>query len=185
MMRALSFLSGLLLVGCSGMQAVPSFDANNWRYATDPHGSQVILDEPLVQDDRVKIGFDRVPRVDKQNNSWVELIYDIPKGNLIDLTTIEVTYQSDKPLVIKLSQTEYGGDGDKSYAHYQVVLPKALEPKTQQVTLEQFARPDWTPNWSQDKGIVTASVSALYFVPDLTDKAGGRAMMTIHGLTLK
>ncbi|AOT07071.1 hypothetical protein [Pseudoalteromonas luteoviolacea] len=184
-MRAISFFSGLLLVGCSSVQTPPSFDAKNWRYATDPHGSQVILTEPLVQENRVKIGFDRVPRVDKQNNSWVELIYDIPQGNLNGLSRIEVTYQSDNPLVIKLSQKEYGGAGDKSYAHYQVILPQAMQPLTREVTLSDFTRPDWTPHWSKDKGIINASVSALYFVPDLTDRAGGSATMTIHQLTLK
>ncbi|KZN66095.1 hypothetical protein N473_11030 [Pseudoalteromonas luteoviolacea CPMOR-1] len=184
-MRAISFFSGLLLVGCSSVQTLPSFDAKNWRYATDPHGSQVILNEPLVQEKCVKIGFDRVPRVDKQNNSWVELIYDIPQGSLNGVSHIEVTYQSDKPLVIKLSQKEYGGDGDKSYAHYQVILPQATQPITREVTLSDFARPDWTPNWSKDQGIVSASISALYFVPDLTDKEGGNATITIHHLALR
>ncbi|MDK2595962.1 hypothetical protein [Pseudoalteromonas obscura] len=184
-MRVVSFLSGLLLVGCTSTQSPVKFNEDHWRYATDPHGSQVLLDEPLVQNNRVKIGFDRVPRVDKQNNSWVELIYDIPSGNLNGLDSIELTYQSDQPLVIKLSQQEYGGQGDKSYAHYQVVLPRALTPQTQRVTLQQFTRPDWTPVWSKDRGIIKSSVSALYFVPDLTDKTGGRASMTIHQLSLQ
>ncbi|KZN69030.1 hypothetical protein [Pseudoalteromonas luteoviolacea] len=183
-MRIISLCSLLMLVGCTGPQPAQTFVEDNWRYATDPHGSQVILAEPLVQDDRVKIGFDRVPRVDKANNSWVELIYDIPAGDLSAVSGIALTYESDRPLVIKLSQKEYGGEGDKSYAHYQVVLPVAMTPTSKRVDITSFARPDWTPEWSQDKGIVKTSVSALYFVPDLTDKAGGKAQMTIHKLAL-
>ena len=68
------------------------------------------------------IAFNRVPRVDAQNNSWVELIYDLPKKSLNGINSIELTYQSDKPLVVKLSQKDYGGTGDKSYAHYQALL---------------------------------------------------------------
>ncbi|KZN35099.1 hypothetical protein [Pseudoalteromonas luteoviolacea] len=183
-MRTISICSLLLLAGCSSHLSQHKFDEDNWRYATDPHGSQVILSEPLVQGERVKIAFDRVPRVDKANNSWVELIYDIPAGDLTGISSIELTYQSDKPLVIKLSQKEYGGEGDKSYAHYQVVLPVALNPTSKSVELANFNRPSWTPTWSKDQGVIKTSVSALYFVPDLTDKAGGQAQMTIHKLVL-
>ncbi|MCF2856868.1 hypothetical protein L1286_05260 [Pseudoalteromonas sp. SMS1] len=184
-MRTISFCSLLFLAGCTSHVSGQKFEQANWRYATDPHGSQAILNEPLVQDSRVKIAFDRVPRVDKANNSWVELIYDIPAGNLKGISTIELTYQSDKPLVIKLSQKEYGGAGDKSYAHYQVVLPTALSPTSEHVDVTRFTRPEWTPVWSEDHGVVKSSVTALYFVPDLTDQAGGHAQLTIHKLVLR
>ncbi|KZN41459.1 hypothetical protein [Pseudoalteromonas luteoviolacea] len=183
-MRIISICSLLMLVGCTSTQLAQTFVEDNWRYATDPHGSQVILEEPLVQDNRVKIGFDRVPRVDKANNSWVELIYDIPAGNLSGVSSIELTYQSDRPLVIKLSQKDYGGEGDKSYAHYQVVLPIAVTQTSAHIDITSFTRPDWTPDWSLDKGVVKSSVSALYFAPNLTDKAGGKAHMSIYKLAL-
>ncbi|OCQ21041.1 hypothetical protein A7985_14760 [Pseudoalteromonas luteoviolacea] len=183
-MRSISICGLFVLMGCANTNLDQAFVEDNWRYATDPHGSIVILKEPLVQANRVKIGFDRVPRVDKANNSWVELIYDIPAGDLSAVSGIAITYESDRPLVIKLSQKEYGGEGDKSYAHYQAILPVAATPTSKRVDIASFARPDWTPEWSQDKGIVKTSVSALYFVPDLTDKAGGKAQMTIHKLAL-
>ncbi|GHF77906.1 hypothetical protein [Thalassotalea marina] len=178
--------SVLFAVICASFTSTASADLNpkNWRYATDPHGSKAIYDKPLVNDEFVAISFVRVPRVDKENNSWVELIYDLPNQSLKDAMQIELTYQSDKPLVIKLSQKQYGGEGDGSYAHYQTILPKADNWRTQTVSLESFSRPDWTPAWSKDKGIIKDSVSALYFVPDLKDEQGGDALIKIKHLSL-
>lgn len=175
--------ASLFLAGCQSV-APSVLNTNDWRYATDPHGSKAIIDGELVTSERVAIAFDRVPRVDKQNNSWVELIYDIPTGSLVGSKGFEVRYQSDKPMVIKLSQKEYGGEGDKSYAHYQVLLPATTEWQTRHVLLSDFKRPDWTPAWSKDKGIVKESVSALYFVPDLTDAEGGKAWLKIAHVEL-
>lgn len=165
--------------------AYANLNPDQWRYATDPHGSKAIYEKPLVKEEYVAISFYRVPRVDVKNNSWVELIYDLPSQSLKDAKHIELTYQSDTPLVIKLSQKQYGGEGDGSYAHYQTVLPKSDSWQTQTVSLESFNRPDWTPAWSKDKGIIKDSVSALYFVPDLQDEKGGEALIKIKHLTLK
>lgn len=166
------------------LYAEQTLDANQWRYAVDPHGSTASYEKPLVKEDYVGIAFNRVPRVDAQNNSWVELIYDLPNKSLNGITRIELTYQSDKPLVVKLSQKDYGGEGDKSYAHYQTLLPSSNNWQTTTVTLEQFSRPEWTPNWSKDKGITKANVSALYFVPDLADEKGGKAWLKIKNIKL-
>lgn len=160
------------------------FSADKWRYATDPHGSKAILDGPLVRQNGVKIAFERVPRVDKNNNSWVELIYDIPSGVFNHSNRITLNYKADKPMLIKLSQSDYGAEGDKSYAHYQVRLAAAPQGRVATVALNEFTRPSWTPSWSKDVGINKANVAALYFVPDLTDAAGGKASIEITTLTL-
>ncbi|MEC8328611.1 MAG: hypothetical protein VX100_21365 [Pseudomonadota bacterium] len=173
-----------ILFSSSALYAGQSLDASQWRYAVDPHGSTASYEKPLVKDGYVGIAFNRVPRVDKQNNSWVELIYDLPNKSLNDIASIELTYQSDKPLVVKLSQKDYGGTGDKSYAHYQTLLPSANQWQTHTLTLDDFNRPDWTPSWSNDKGIIKANVSALYFVPNLTDEKGGNAWIKIKNVKL-
>jgi len=174
----------VVLLGCQITDST-KLDETQWRYATDPHGSQAILNGPLVNSERVEIAFKRVPRVDKLNNSWVELIYDLPNKQLPKQANITLTYQSDKDMVIKLSQKDYGGEGDKTYAHYQTVLPAASTWTTQTVTLNDFQRPSWTPASSIDKGIITNHVSALYFVPDLTDAKGGEAYIKIQSVSVK
>ncbi|AIY64045.1 hypothetical protein [Pseudoalteromonas piratica] len=179
-----SLLTAILFSSFS-LNATQSLDAKQWRFAVDPHGSTASYEEPLVKKDYVGIAFNRVPRVDKQNNSWVELIYDLPKKSLEGITSIEITYQSDKPLVVKLSQKDYGGTGDKSYAHYQTILPSANKWQTHSLTFDNFSRPKWTPSWSKDKGVTKANVSALYFVPNLTDEKGGNAWLKIKKVKLQ
>jgi len=181
---SLGAVLSVVLLGCQITDST-KLDETQWRYATDPHGSQAILNGPLVNSERVEIAFKRVPRVDKLNNSWVELIYDLPNKQLPKQANITLTYQSDKDMVIKLSQKDYGGEGDKTYAHYQTVLPAASTWITQTVTLNDFQRPSWTPASSIDKGIITEHVSSLYFVPDLTDAKGGEAYIKIQSVSVK
>lgn len=182
--RGLAWLAGMTLSGCVSVAHTEHLIAEDWRYATDPHGSKVILSGPLVENGQVDIEFFRVPRVDKKNNSWVELIYGLPNGSLADVKAISLTYKSDKPLIIKLSQKDYGRLGDKSYAHYQIKLPQTGGVISKTVSLESFSRPGWTPMWSSDKGLIKENINALYFVPDLTDKDGGSANLNITELAL-
>lgn len=185
----LGLLLLLALLGCSDRSAVPSavkgeLDALDWRYATDPHGSKAAVDGDLVQDGIARIAFTRVPRVDEQNNSWVELIYDLPAGSLGGYSSISLEYLSSSDLVVKLSQLEYGEQGDQSYAHYQTVLSAATDWRQVTLVLSDFERPDWTPATSIDHGIVAAHVNAIYLVPDLTDDAGGQASLSIRAIRL-
>lgn len=185
----------MALIGCGGqyadstekeVQAAGSLQANDWRYATDPYGSQAkTVSSQLVDNGIAAMDFIRIPRVDAKRNSWVEMIYDLPAGSLEDTTVIRVTYQSSTNLVIKFSQKDYGAEGDGSYAHYQTTVPASDEWRTEKATLEQFSRPSWTPVSSIDKGIVTNHVSAIYFVPDLDDSTGGRATLSIKAIELQ
>ena len=175
------FLAGLTLCSAASYGHA-ALNINDWSYATDPHGSKAHFHG--LQNEAIAIDFERVPRVDKQNNSWVELIYTLPKGDLSTSKSIEIHYQSDQPLIVKLSQSDYGKDGDKSYAHYQALLPKALEWQSHTLTFEQFKRPTWTPDTSQDKGLNLANISAVYLVPSLTDEQGGKAKLAVKSITL-
>ncbi|MBE0367002.1 hypothetical protein [Pseudoalteromonas aurantia] len=184
MLRMGLFLAAITLSGCVSFTDAERLLAKDWRYATDSHGSRAIFDGRLVKDGQIDMVFSRVPRLDKANNSWVELIYDIPQRSLEGYESVTVTYQSDRVLIIKLSQRDYGGQGDKSYAHYQVTLPEVDKKTTHTVMLSDFSRPAWTPPWSIDKGAIKAHINALYFVPSLTDKHGGQAQLSISALTL-
>lgn len=184
----------IALIGCGGqyadstekeVQAAGSLQAGDWRYATDPYGSQAkTVSSQLVDNGIAAMDFIRIPRVDAKRNSWVEMIYDFPAGSLGDTTALRVTYQSSANLVIKFSQKDYGAEGDGSYAHYQTTVPASDDWRTETVTLEQFSRPSWTPASSVDKGIVANHINAIYFVPDLDDANGGSASIHIKNLVL-
>lgn len=176
-----------LVVACSphDLSETGDLDAVYWRYATDPHGSKATYDGELVQQGIARIEFHRVPRVDARNNSWVELIYDLPAGRLQDEPTIELRYQSSTDLVVKLSQRDYGELGDQSYAHYQAIVPATDHWQSVQLSVGDFQRPNWTPEASADQGIVPAHVNAIYLVPDLTDDEGGAAQLAVRSITIQ
>lgn len=161
-----------------------TLDETQWSYATDPYGSEATFKEQLITNHRTWVHFKRIPRVDAQRNSWVELIYNLPEQSLASHKKIHLEYKSDHPLILKLSQKDYGSDGDKSYAHYQLVLPASLGWSNMDVSVEDFSRPSWTPKESKDVGIIGERISAIYLTPSLTDEAGGEATIEIKSLEL-
>ena len=159
-------------------------DASQWSYAIDPYGSEAKIGDSLVTKDGIWINFKRIPRVDAQRNSWIEVIYSPKEQSLAGKNKIRLTYQCDIPLLIKLSQEHYGKDGDNSYAHYQIKLPAANQWNTIEVDLKDFYRPDWTPASSTDYGIVQDKINALYLTPSLTDDKGGEATLQVRAIEL-
>jgi hypothetical protein len=162
----------------------PPLKANQWSYATDPYGSSAELRSQLITPEGMWINFNRIPRVNEQKNSWIEAIYSPEVSSLTKAKKINITYKCDTPLLIKLSQEHYGHNGDKSYAHYQVRLPKATKWTTREVDFTYFSRPHWTPANSKDYGIVLEKVNAIYLTPSMTDAKGGKATLEVKALQL-
>jgi len=157
-------------------------DKHQWSYDTDPYGSEAIINEKLIRHGGIWIKFKRVPRIDAKRNSWIELIHKLPNASLAGNQKIRLTYQCEIPLLIKLSQKEYGKDGDKSYAHYQIKLPATKQWSTTEVDLKDFYRPEWTPESSTDHGIVLEHIDAIYLTPSMTDKDGGEAILQVRAI---
>ncbi len=155
-----------------------------WRYGIDPHGTSADYGEQLVSNGVAHITFNRVPRPNPEENSWIELIYDLPQGDLRGVDRIALTYQSSEPLLVKLSQRDFGEQGDESYAHYQALVPAADEWRQVTLSLGDFARPAWTPSDSVDVGLLPAHIDALYFAPNLDDAVGGFAELKIKAVEL-
>lgn len=157
---------------------------SNWSYATDPYGSTATFRNQILTPAGIWVNFKRIPRVDAKRNSWVEVIYTPDVPTLAGTKRISLTYKCDIPLLIKLSQSHYGKDGDKTYAHYQTSLPASNEWNTVEVDLTTFSRPDWTPKSSLDHGIVLNEINALYLTPSMTDKYGGEATLQVQAIEL-
>lgn len=182
-----AIFTSLLLLTSLPTKAETSFSPlikSQWTYDTDPYGSEAIINEKLIRHGGIWIKFKRVPRVDAQRNSWIELIHKLPMASLAGNTKIRLTYQCDIPLIIKLSQQEYGKEGDASYAHYQIKLPKTKGWTTKEVDLKDFYRPAWTPASSKDFGLLPEHIDALYFTPSMTDKDGGEAILQVRAVEL-
>lgn len=180
-----TLLASLLLLITISVKAETNFPPlikSQWSYDTDPYGSEAIINEKLIRHGGIWIKFKRVPRVDSQRNSWIELIHNLPSASLVGNTKIRLTYQCDIPLLIKLSQKEYGKEGDASYAHYQIKLPATKGWTTKEVNLTDFYRPTWTPTSSKDYGLLPEHIDALYFTPSMTDKNGGEAILQVRAI---
>jgi len=179
-----SLTSLLLLTGmpATAYNSHTALDKHQWSYDTDPYGSEAIINEKLIRHGGIWIKFKRVPRVDAKRNSWIELIHKLPTATLAGNQKIRLTYQCDIPLLIKLSQQEYGKDGDASYAHYQIKLPATNGWTTKEVNLKDFYRPDWTPASSKDHGLLPEHIDAIYLTPSMTDKDGGEAILQVRAI---
>jgi len=187
--KTVLFVLSLSLLFLSAMPANAgnthaSLDKHQWSYDTDPYGSEAIINEKLIRHGGIWIKFKRVPRVDAKRNSWIELIHKLPTASLTGSQKIRLNYQCDIPLLIKLSQKEYGKDGDKSYAHYQIKLPATKGWTTKEVDLKDFYRPEWTPSSSKDLGLLPEHIDAIYLTPSLTDKDGGEAILQVRSIEL-
>ncbi len=178
-------LVSLLLLTAISATAEDSFAPlikSQWSYDTDPYGSEAIINEKLIRHGGIWIKFKRVPRVDAKRNSWIELIHKLPTASLAGNQKIRLTYQCDIPLLIKLSQQEYGKKGDASYAHYQIKLPATKGWTTKAVDLKDFYRPKWTPASSKDYGLLPEHIDAIYLTPSMTDKDGGEAILQVRAI---
>jgi len=183
----LAGLASLLLFFTVSSNAASShkpLDKHQWSYDTDPYGSEATINEKLIRHGGIWIKFKRVPRVDVRRNSWVELIHKLPAASLAGSQKIRLTYQCDIPLLIKLSQQEYGKGGDASYAHYQIKLPATEGWTTKEVDLKDFYRPEWTPASSKDHGLLPEHIDAIYLTPSMTDEKGGEAILQVRAIEL-
>lgn len=191
--RVRAFLRGLLLVMCVSIITACSPKEQDlheslktpgrWSYAVDPYGSKADVGRKLIKNNAVRIAFDRAPQPAHDRYSWVELIYRVPNGDLSGVKGVRLTYQCTTELLIKFAQRDYGSDGDKSYGHYQTLLPAAKEWNTAIVTLEDLARPGWTASvGSVDVGLILENVNAIYLTPALNDEEGGSAEINIKAI---
>jgi hypothetical protein len=155
-----------------------------WSYGHDPYGSSVVVGDSLIHDGAARIKFSRAARVASDKNTWIELIYHAPKGNLANIKSVRISYQCSTELIMKFSQRDYGESGDGSYAHYQTLLPAANDWKTIEVALDEFSRPAWTPSDSKNVGLIMENVTAIYLAPALDDIEGGVAALNVRAIEL-
>lgn len=185
-------LSGYVLIliitsaitACSGDSKNLVNTANNWYPAVDPFGSEYSLDGDLITDGVVSVGFTIAQRPETETwTPWVELVCD-PGFTLEDYSGLTITYRNDTDLLVKLSQSDFGPDGNETYAHYQYRLPASTDWNTQTIEFNAFQQPAWTPDQSTDIPLTLLHVDAIYLVPDLDYNTGESTVLHIKYLEL-
>ena len=169
----------------SGASANLLFAAEGgWRATTDDLGSSFETREQLIQDSTAKVTFTMAKKGAPDEWPYVELICAL--GRDIDgVHGLEITYKCDKPLTIKLSQTEFGYYGNQTYSHYEFILPASEEDwNTERVKISQFRQPSWAPAKSREIPLKLQNVEDVYLVPNLNYNTGDKGTLEVKNLIL-
>lgn len=182
----------ILLTACnSGKNIVPTKYPNNmielknnWEVKVDNYGSS-FTNTPLFQDSLIaKVGFTLINKTKEDEHPYIELICKLG-NNLVDIDTLVLTYKCTTPLIIKLSQSDFGGNGNATYSHYQYILESANEFTTIQFLITNFKQPEWTPEISKNIKYNPENIDAVYFTPEIDEITGGIAVLEIKEFYLK
>ena len=158
--------------------------ANNWTAQVDEYGSSLDTTGGLIKKNLISIGFTLSKM--KNENQWpyIELIGSTPSG-LAGVTSIKVTYQCPKNVLLKLSQPDFGWEGDESYAHYQNTLPASSSTwKTVTLPISGFSQPSWAPKSALATPLKLSDIAALYFTPVLDETKGESTTLKIKSVVL-
>lgn len=155
-----------------------------WRPAADSYGSSYEVDENIVVNDEIEIRFTIAKKTEPDMWPYVELICETG-APLTGAQGLEITYWSEKELKIKLSQSDFGPNGDNTYAHYQIKVESAAEWTTATVYFNDFKQPDWAPEESTKIALNLDNVNDIYLVPGLDYEIGDSSTFGIKSLVLK
>lgn len=155
---------------------------SDWKAVTDLIGSSYSPDKAVVRDSLMEVSF-TLKKKEEGEIVFIELVCSLD-STLSASKGLEITYKCDSPLVIKLSQSDFGGDGDESYAHYQFIVPASETLNTVRVNYESFTQPEWTPEASKGKAMKLENVNAIYLTPDVDATIGGSATLAVKSLYL-
>jgi hypothetical protein len=158
--------------------------STTWSAQVDEYGSSLDTTGGLVKNGTISIGFTLGKMKAEDQWPYVELIGATPEG-LEGVTSITVTYSCPKNVHVKLSQPDFGWEGDESYAHYQSTLPATEGFKTVILPLANFAQPTWAPASATKIPMKLSDIAALYFTPVLNEKSGESTRLKIKSVTLQ
>ena len=159
--------------------------ARLWRTGVDSYGSKAVYDGELVKNNISAVEFTICRRSDEAPTTpWVELICDI-KNTLQGASAIVLEYKCESDLLIKLSQKDFGAEGNATYAHYQFRLPSTDKWLRKEFDFSGFKQPEWAPEHALGIPMKIENVDAIYLVPDLDYNVGETAELKVRKLLLK
>jgi hypothetical protein len=154
-----------------------------WYASVDEYGSSVKASAPVVKDGKVAIEFTIAKMAKPDQWPYAELICE-PGIAMNALEGLSVRYKSSVDLVLKLSQKDFGEEGNASYAHYQHVLPRSATFVDAVIKVEDFAQPEWADEASRKIALDLANVSAVYVVPVLDYTMGETGSFSLERFSL-
>ena len=158
------------------------FNDGQWRPSVDSHGSTFDTGTVFISDEAVKVVFTITQRT---GNFWpyVELICALGR-RLTEVNGMEVSYRTDRPLKVKLSQSDFGPDGIGTYAHYEYTIPAVEDWETVRLRVDHFEQPSWADEQSRAIPLNMNNVQDIYFVPDLDYTTGDTGTLEIRSFIL-
>jgi len=154
----------------------------NWKAVTDLLGSSYSPEKVSVVDSLMEVNF-TLKKKEEGEIVFIELVCGL-NSNLSTEAGVVLSYKCETPLVVKLSQSDFGADGDESYAHYQYVVPASESISTVKLNFSDFTQPQWTPDGSKGIAMKLENVNAIYLTPDVDVATGGSSLLGVKGLYL-
>jgi peptidoglycan/xylan/chitin deacetylase (PgdA/CDA1 family) len=120
-----------------------------WSTGVDSHGSTQQVFLQLVKAGVADVAFS-IAEGDASLGifPYVELVCKIAP-TLAGMEGLEIEYQCDSDLLVKLSQSDFGPDGNATYSHYQFRVPASQDWSYKKLAFEKFEQPAWTPDTSR------------------------------------
>lgn len=157
---------------------------DKWFTAVDPFGSSSEIDGSLIKSGVASVRFTIAHRTESETWSpWVELVCD-PGHTFENYTGLTITYRNETPLLVKLSQSDFGSNGNETYSHYQYALPPSEVWNEATIYFTDFTQPDWTPENSKSIPMILENINAVYLVPDLDPSKGESSLLEVRYLKL-
>lgn len=156
--------------------------AKNWKAVTDTLGSTFSPKEIEIKNDAISVDF-TLKKKEGDEIVFIELVCAL-NFNLKEYSTMKITYTCDTPLLIKLSQKDFGGDGNKTYSHYQYRVPAAADYSEIELNFSDFEQPNWTPEKSKSIPLKLENVNDIYLTPDVSSEAGGKSKLSVKSIVL-
>jgi len=157
--------------------------AKEWKAVTDELGSSSSPKNISISNDQIEVDF-TLKKKEEGEIVFIELVCDLGH-NLVGNKGLSIDYKCETPLVIKLSQSDFGKNGNESYAHFQFVVPASDTITTAHLKFSEFTQPVWTPDYSKGIPMKLENVDAIYLTPKVDEATGGSSSLAVMGLYLK
>ncbi len=159
------------------------FETGNWFATTDEYGSYYEMAEEVIVDGEINVNF---YITQKLGDEWpyIELVCESGRA-LTGMSSITLEYKCDKSVEVKLSQSDFGEEGDNSYANFYYEIPEADEWTTITLEIQEFYQPGWSPSESTEVGLVLGNVTDIYLVPTADYNFGEEATLAVRSLIIE
>ena len=153
----------------------------NWSAKTDPYGSYLDSGNALIQNNTLILKI----KLQAKKTFWPygEVIVTKPLSKP-KFSSIVIAYKCSTPITLKLSQSDFGAEGSKTYAHYQFTLPASDIWIKKTVFIHKFSQPNWASNQDKKAPLNLNKVEHIYLSPEIDGLTGGESLLKVKFLSI-